>query len=105
MPANPPSICDLQSNNNSTGFVFFGTPHGGGKPTLVSIGSAAARIARFVGAQNNRDIEQTLQSGSLFTELLQHSFRNQLMNYHIISFWEGKGDVSNSSETKSGKRY
>lgn len=94
MSTNLTSFFILKSNNNSIGLVFFGTPHGGGKPTLVSIGSAAARIARFVGAQNNRDIEQTLQSGSLFTELLQHSFRNQLMNYHIISFWEGKGDVS-----------
>ncbi|KAH8703510.1 putative ankyrin repeat-containing protein [Talaromyces proteolyticus] len=77
----------------TTGLVFFGTPHGGGNPTLVTIGSAAARVARVLGAQKSMDIEQTLQSGSLFTEILQHSFRNQLMNYQIVSFWEGKGNI------------
>ncbi len=77
----------------SVGLVFFGTPHGGGDRSLVNIGSAAAKVARYVGAQKNRDFAKTLQSGSLFTDIHQRLFKNQKLDHPIISFWEGDGEV------------
>jgi pimeloyl-ACP methyl ester carboxylesterase len=77
--------------------MFFGTPHEGGNNSLVTIGSIAAKIARFVGAQQNPDIEQILAGGSLFTEIRQFNFQNRLLEFMIVSFWEGEGNVSGKS--------
>jgi hypothetical protein len=82
-----------------TSLVFFGTPHRGGDETLVSLGSVATRVARKLHAQPNKDIEQTLQSGSLFSEILKFQWKQQLLNYKILSLWEGIGDVSDPKAT------
>lgn len=84
---------EADRHQSSAGLVFFGTPHEGGKPTLVSIGSAAAKVTRWVDAQKDQHIEETLQAGSIFTEIHQHLFKNQLVDYPIISFWEAYGQV------------
>ena len=77
-----------------TGLVFFGTPHAGGDDRLVALGSAAARIAKSIHLQTSSDIIETLKKGSLFTDLLEEHWRQQLESYQIVSFWEGIGDVS-----------
>ncbi|MCJ1306785.1 hypothetical protein MMC25_000428 [Agyrium rufum] len=79
--------------DSTCGLVFFGTPHYGGNRTLVNAGSVATRFACLVGAQKNLDIEQTLQSSSLFTETHQRMFKNQKLDCPIVSFWEGYGDI------------
>jgi hypothetical protein len=76
-----------------TGLVFFGTPHDGGDKTLVALGSAAARVAVKLHVQSSSDIIETLKIGSLFSDILQEHWRQQLLSYQIISFWEGIGDV------------
>jgi hypothetical protein len=74
--------------------MFFGTPHDGGDRTLVALGSAAARVATKLHAQPSNDLIETLKSGSMFSDILGELWRQQLLNYNIISFWEGIGDVS-----------
>ena len=73
--------------------MFFGTPHSGGDRTLVALGSAAARVATKLHLQPPSDIVETLKEGSMFSDILQEHWRQQLLSYQIISFWEGIGDV------------
>ena len=82
--------------------IFFRTPHEGGNKALVDIGSAAAKVARFLGAQKNPDIEKTFVGGSLFSDIRQFYFQNRLLELMIVSFWEGEGDVS---ETRSSSGH
>ena len=74
--------------------MFFGTPHGGGKDALVTLGNACTRIVTSLSTNPSSDIMQALKSGSLFSDVLQESWRHQLSSYKIISFYEGVGDVS-----------
>lgn len=83
----------------STGLVFFGTPHAGGKDGLVALGSVAAGIAQSIRLQPSSDIVETLKKGSLFTDVLTEHSRHQLESYLIVSFWEGTGDVSCFSQS------
>lgn len=80
----------------SKGLVFFGTPHEGGntQSAKVKLGFAAAKIAESLGFNSNDSIIQALTPGSLFGDFLRESFRHQLENYLIISFWEKKSTVS-----------
>lgn len=77
-----------------SGIAFFGTPHNGGNPTLVAVGGVAAKIAHGLGFQHGDNILETLESGSLFTEILREQFRHQLLNYDILSFWGSRDTVS-----------
>jgi hypothetical protein len=74
--------------------MFFGTPHDGGDRTLVALGAAAARVASKLHVQPSNDIIEVLKSGSMFSDILGEHWRQQLLNYNIVSFWEGVGDVS-----------
>lgn len=87
-------IQDIIGKQIRTGLVFFGTPHDGGDKSLVALGSAAARVATKLHVQPSSDIVEALKSGSLFSDILQEHWRQQLLSYQIISFWEGIGDVS-----------
>lgn len=77
-----------------SGLAFFGTPHNGANQTLVTLGSAAARVATALYLQPNSDIGEALQNGSLYTDILKDYWRDRLLDYDLISFWEGIGDVS-----------
>lgn len=94
-----PSLCgiyyEISAKIARRGLAFFGTPHGGGKETLVSLGSACARIVTAVSTNPSNDIMEVLRSGSLFSDILQESWRHQLSSYKIVSFYEGSGEVSN----------
>lgn len=83
----------LTIRESTTGLVFFGTPHAGGKDGLVALGSVAAGIAQSIRLQPSSDIVETLKKGSLFTDVLTEHSRHQLESYLIVSFWEGTGDV------------
>jgi hypothetical protein len=52
-----------------------------------------AIIRALPGVQSN-DIMETLKKGSLFSDILQENWRRQLGQYSIVSFYEGKGNVS-----------
>ena len=75
--------------------MFFGTPHGGPKDILqVALGKLCVRwVQAMPGAQKNR-IMEALKPGSLFDDLLKDNFSHQLNLYHIVSFYEGIGDLS-----------
>jgi hypothetical protein len=74
--------------------AFFGTPHNGGNKTLVALGGIAAKIALGLGFQKGDNIIETLESGSIFTEILQEHWRHQLLKYDILSFWGSRDTVS-----------
>lgn len=75
------------------GLVFFGTPHAGGKDALVSIGKLSAKVATSILRNPSKDVLEALTKGSLFSDVLQESWRHQLNLYKIVSFYEGIGDV------------
>ena len=74
--------------------LFFGTPHEGGKESLLSLGSACARIVTAISTNPSNDLMEVLRSGSLFSDVLQENWRHQLSSYKIVSFYEGLGEVS-----------
>ncbi len=78
----------------TTGLAFFATPHNGGDWKLVSLGSVAAKIATAVGFQQGDDVMETLKKGSIFSDIMQELFKQQLLNYDIISFWGALDSVS-----------
>lgn len=73
--------------------MFFATPHEGGntESKKVKLGLAAANIAQFVGFDTNDSLVQAVTAGSLFEDILKESFRHQLEEYSLVSFW-GKRD-------------
>lgn len=75
--------------------VFFGTPHEGGnqKSAEVGLGFFAANIAKKLGFNSNDSVVQVLTPGSLFGDFLRESFRHQLEDYFIVSFWEKQSTV------------
>lgn len=77
----------------TTGLVFFGTPHAGGKDALVTMGKIASRVATKVLRNPSKDVMEALQKGSQFSDVLQEGWRHQLNLYKIVSFYEGIGDV------------
>lgn len=74
--------------------VFFGTPHEGGNKALVKLGSTAAHIAKSLGFRTSESIVEVITNACIFSDTLKQSFRHQLESYSIVSFWEGKGNVS-----------
>ena len=71
---------------HSYGIAFFGTPHRGGN--LATLGSVAASIARFTLRNPKNTFLKALKRDSLFADDLVQDFRQQLENYHVLSFFE-----------------
>jgi len=77
--------------------MFFGTPHAGPTEDLkVRFAKVCVAIIQAVPGHPSSDLMEALRKGSLFSDLLQESWRHQLEKYHIVSFYEGKGNVSSS---------
>ncbi|SPO06474.1 uncharacterized protein DNG_09164 [Cephalotrichum gorgonifer] len=76
----------------TTGLAFFATPHNGSDHALVSLGSTAATIASTLGFQKGDDVIETLKSGSIFSDIMQNHWRQQLLQYDIVSFWGALDD-------------
>ncbi|KAI9658781.1 MAG: hypothetical protein M1821_002341 [Bathelium mastoideum] len=77
----------------TSGLAFFGTPHNGGNQTLVALGSAAARVATMLHLQPDSDMGEALKSGSLYTDILKEFWRERLLDFDLVSFWEGVGNI------------
>ncbi|KAL2817671.1 hypothetical protein BDW59DRAFT_152466 [Aspergillus cavernicola] len=74
---------------DTRGLVFFGTPHRGGRG--VELGKIAANVAKFVSKGHAKnDLLQCLEGNSLFTRQMSARFSQQLEDYQVISFVEGK---------------
>ncbi|KAH8682825.1 hypothetical protein BGZ60DRAFT_398796 [Tricladium varicosporioides] len=88
---NDPSYIGIK--NSTRGLAFFGTPHAGGNDTLVSFGRSCAAIVNAVTGSAPNDLMEVVSSGSLYTDILQDTWRHQLNDYRIISFYEGLGNI------------
>ncbi|KAL4966879.1 LipA and NB-ARC domain protein [Aspergillus stella-maris] len=74
---------------DTSGIVFFGTPHRGAKG--AELGKIAANIAKFISKGHAKnDLLQCLEENSLFTRQMSSRFKQQLEDYQIVSFVEGK---------------
>lgn len=83
--------------NATSGLVFFATPHNGGDWKLVSLGGITSKIAATAGFQKGDDIMEVLKSGSMFSDIMHEHWRQQLLEYDIVSFWGAQDGVSNQS--------
>jgi len=79
--------------NATSGLVFFGTPHHGGDWRLVSLGKVVADIARATTFKQGHNDLKTLESGSIFSSIMDEHWRHQLLEYDIISFWGSNDNV------------
>lgn len=70
------------------GLAFFGTPHQGGN--FVRLGDIAATIARGLFQNPSNTFLAALGADSLFADDLVQDFRQQLEDYHVLSFYETK---------------
>jgi hypothetical protein len=59
----------------------------------VSLGKAAAKVTRFLGLQPNSDLDKMVESGSPFQDILTHDWKERVLDYQIVSFYEEVGDV------------
>ncbi|KAL4913296.1 hypothetical protein BDW62DRAFT_192757 [Aspergillus aurantiobrunneus] len=74
---------------DTCGLVFFGTPHRGAKG--VELGKIAANVAKFISRGNAKnDLLHCLEANSLFTRQMSSRFKQQLEDYQVVSFVEGK---------------
>ncbi|KAL5343020.1 hypothetical protein BJX70DRAFT_244246 [Aspergillus crustosus] len=74
---------------DTCGLVFFGTPHRGAKG--VELGKIAANVAKFISKGHAKnDLLQSLEENSLFTRQMSARFKQQLEDYQVVSFVEGK---------------
>ena len=74
--------------------AFFGTPHNGAGQGLAGLASMAARVASTLHMQPENDVAEAIKNGSLYTDLLKEHWRHRLLDYDLVSFWEGIGNVS-----------
>jgi hypothetical protein len=81
------------TENPRTGLAFFGTPHEGGSGRMVKAGKTAAKVALSAGFQKGDNIIETLDKGSMFTDILKDHFRHQFESYRMVSFWGDKDTV------------
>ncbi|KAI9685704.1 MAG: hypothetical protein M1822_004264 [Bathelium mastoideum] len=49
--------------------------------------------------QPDSDMGEALKSGSLYTDILKEFWRERLLDFDLVSFWEGVGNVSTTSRT------
>ncbi len=80
----------------TSGLAFFATPHDGGDRLLVNLGMLASRIATTIGFQQGDNVVEVLKDGGMFVEIMRESFRHQLCEYDIVSFWGARDNVRNS---------
>lgn len=78
----------------TSGLAFFATPHRGGGENLVALGGTAARMALLLGFQKGDNVVETLEKGSIFSDIMQDSWKQQLLQYEIVSFWGSLDNVS-----------
>ena len=77
----------ISLNLLSYGIVFFGTPHQGGN--LVALGKLLSWTIRRVTPGNaSNNLLNALERDGFFTDELREDFRQQLEDYHLISYFE-----------------
>jgi hypothetical protein len=79
--------------SNSTGLVFFATPHAGGQGQLVKLGDYIAKFAMSLNVQRGDKILEILKSSSLAADTLREHWRHRLDKVDIVSFWGNRDSV------------
>ncbi|KAH7309285.1 hypothetical protein BKA65DRAFT_519554 [Rhexocercosporidium sp. MPI-PUGE-AT-0058] len=87
---------------STTGLGFFATPHAGGTAELVALGTFATKIATLLNFKKGDKIIQTLESGSLFTDLLRDHWRHRLDQFDIVSFWGTRDNIVEKNSARLG---
>ncbi|OBT80379.1 hypothetical protein VF21_00911 [Pseudogymnoascus sp. 05NY08] len=82
--------------------AFFGTPHKGGSGGMVTAGKTAANVALWLGFQKGDNIIETLDKGSMFTDIHKDHFRQQFESYRMVSFWGDKDTIVSRGSSKFG---
>ncbi|KFY30536.1 hypothetical protein V494_08120, partial [Pseudogymnoascus sp. VKM F-4513 (FW-928)] len=82
--------------------AFFGTPHEGGSGGMVTAGKTAANVALWLGFQKGDNIIETLDKGSMFTDIHKDHFRQQFESYRMVSFWGDKDTIVSRGSSKFG---
>lgn len=89
----------------TTGLAFFATPHNGGDWKLISLGAIVVKVAQATGFHKGDDILETLKTGSMFSDVMNEFFRQQLLKYDIISFWGAWDEVSPKHQPTTGSCF
>lgn len=66
--------------------AFFGTPHRGGNG--ADVGSIIAAVGLLFSGSLKNNFMETLQKGSTNAEAIHELFKEQAMDYKIVSFFE-----------------
>ncbi|RBR15256.1 hypothetical protein FVER53590_03468 [Fusarium verticillioides] len=82
--------------DDTTGIVFFGTPH---ELITQKLGEIVTAIAREIGHETEGDLLRSLQAGSTFSEL--ESWKHQVLQHNTVSFW-GSSDTTPATEDSAG---
>jgi hypothetical protein len=73
----------------SYAIVFFGTPHNGGNG--VYLGKFVSAVARRLpGARPKNSLLESLEKNSYLAADLREDFREHLMDYMVVNFYEDK---------------
>ncbi|KAH8900963.1 hypothetical protein GQ53DRAFT_801351 [Thozetella sp. PMI_491] len=101
-PRGSSSITLINAQNNpkythikrtTKGIAFFATPHKGGSNILVGIGGVLAKIALELGFQKGDNLIETLREDSVFSNTMHDLWRQQSLEYDIVSFWGSSDKV------------
>ncbi|KAK7421105.1 hypothetical protein QQZ08_010109 [Neonectria magnoliae] len=68
----------------------------------LAIGEIAAKIALSLGFQKGDNILDTLDKGSMFSDLMQEHWKQRLLEYPIVSFWGTLDNVVPRESTSFG---
>lgn len=60
---------------------------------MVTAGKTAANVALWLGFKKGDNIIETLDKGSMFTDIHKDHFRQQFESYRMVSFWGDKDTV------------
>ena len=71
---------------------------------MVRAGKTATNVALWLGFQKGDNIIETLDKGSMFTDILKNNFRQQFKNYQMVSFWGDKDTVCSTTSSNVASR-
>ncbi|PNP80928.1 hypothetical protein FNYG_05743 [Fusarium nygamai] len=83
--------------DDTTGIVFFGTPH---EFITQKLGEIVTAIARELGHEPQGDLVESLQAGNIFSE--HESWKHQALQYNTVSFWGSSDTIVSRNNVSLG---
>jgi hypothetical protein len=75
-------------SKSTYGLVFFGVPHQGGNG--AGIGVIAKNLVASITGNAHNSLVESLKENSVFSDTQRKLFKDQLLNYRIMTFVEGR---------------